>query len=378
MLSFNVTCWYVTQLMCTRSYLSNRCFFFSNLAYSKIRDRSHILTLSDETKNGRLESNRRVKHFRVKLSLSLWLICSGGKFQSSLTECLWLFILWSGLRQPPDVPPSWALERNRWRVWAVIAEATLNGGLSEAHWQQELDGIWRPGPPLIIFKSASCWMPPPSPPLLARAYLNMDRWGHSVDCLFCSCNHVFIIQQWWCQTSWLLEAVMTIFDKNFIKLNQQLNHFICVNTTIIFFMDIVLNLESNYQNERLEMRCEFWSKTLNKSWLSVFVFSSKQFWIQYFLNFSCSSITLKWQVIFDRSISNVQLFKELLIPPRAEGDLCMFREIRISLCSQAVWISNGSSSPMACLCLHLSNIWHSAEIWKWCLPFLSWGKNWFE
>lgn len=64
----------------------------------------------------------------------------------------------------------------------------------------------------------------------------------------------------------------------------------------------------------------------------------------------------------------------ILIPPRAKGDLCMFREIRISLCSQALWISNRSLSPMACLSLHLNNIQHKAEIWKLCLPVVPAGR----
>lgn len=72
----------------------------------------------------------------------------------------WPFLLWSG---HPSLP-SWVLGRKRQRVWAVIAKATLSGSLSEADWLWELDGLWRPGPSLIIFKSASHWMPSWSSP----------------------------------------------------------------------------------------------------------------------------------------------------------------------------------------------------------------------
>lgn len=107
---------------------------------------------------------------------------------------------------PP--PELWAHRR---RVWAVIAEATLSGSLSGRGWLQELDGIWRPGPPLIIFKSASHWMPPLSLSLLTQAYLNMDRWSHSLVCHFYGhCNHTSITHYCWCQNSRWPEDVSSV------------------------------------------------------------------------------------------------------------------------------------------------------------------------
>lgn len=150
--------------------------------------------------------------------LSHWLRCRDAELLSRWRKCLWPFAFWSWLRQHADAPR--ALGRNRRLVWAVIAESTLRGGLSEADWLWELAGICRPGPPLIIFKSASHWMPPLSSSLLTRAYLNMDRWSRSPVCHFYSrCNHASIGHYWWCQNSWWLKGVRLVY-KHFIKFHQ--------------------------------------------------------------------------------------------------------------------------------------------------------------